>query len=152
MSRAFLILALLASLTPQVRSAEKPVKIYIFAGQSNMEARYPRAFIEEKHPELLADKKIWNVQVGWPSRPIQESPAFGVDRAMVYKIAQETGQEIIDLLVELNKEDGVTVICSTHDYRMLDKSDRIFWIRDGLIEKIQNREDVKISLGTIEGE
>jgi hypothetical protein len=97
MSRAFLILALLASLTPQVRSAEKPVKIYIFAGQSNMEARYPRAFIEEKHPELLADKKIWNVQVGWPSRPIQESPAFGVDRAMVYKIAQETGQEIIVL-------------------------------------------------------
>ena len=64
----------------------------------------------------------------------------------------KTGQEIIDLLVELNAEDGVTVICSTHDYRMLDKSDRIFWIRDGLIERIWNREDVKINLGTIDGE
>ncbi len=63
-----------------------------------------------------------------------------------------TGQEIIDVLCELNKEDGVTVICSTHDYRMLDKSDRIFWIRDGEIEKIQRREDVKISVGTIGGQ
>jgi hypothetical protein len=32
---------------------------------------------------------------------------------------------------------------------MLDKSDRIFWIRDGLIERIQNRGDMKISVGTI---
>jgi len=62
-----------------------------------------------------------------------------------------TGQEIINLLCDLNHSDGVTIICSTHDYRMLDKSDRIFWIRDGLVEKIQNRADVKISLGTIGG-
>ncbi len=64
----------------------------------------------------------------------------------------KTGQEIIDLLVKLNEENGVTIICSTHDYRMLDKSDRIFWIRDGLIEKIWNRDDVNINLGTIDGE
>jgi hypothetical protein len=35
---------------------------------------------------------------------------------------------------------------------MLDKSDRIFWIRDGLVEKVQRRQDVTITTGTIGGE
>lgn len=86
-----------ALLFGSAQSAEKPVKIYIFAGQSNMEARYGKDFLEKNHPELLKDKKIWHVQVGWPSGPIQECPSFGADRAMVYKIAEETGQEIVVL-------------------------------------------------------
>jgi putative ABC transport system ATP-binding protein len=61
----------------------------------------------------------------------------------------DTGQGIIDLLCELNADEGVTVICATHDHRMLDRSDRILWIRDGRIERIQRREDVKISVGRI---
>ena len=64
----------------------------------------------------------------------------------------KTGSDIIRLICELNEEEGVSVICSTHDYRMLDKSDRIFWIRDGTIEKIQRREDIKIEVGAIGGE
>ena len=62
----------------------------------------------------------------------------------------KTGEEIIGVLVDLNQNDGVTIICATHDYRMLDKSDRIFWIRDGQIERIQNRQDMKIKIGKIE--
>jgi putative ABC transport system ATP-binding protein len=46
-----------------------------------------------------------------------------------------TGREIIDLLHELNREKDVTVICSTHDMKMLATSDRVCWIRDGLIER-----------------
>jgi len=97
MNRPFLMLAVMASLITQAQAAEKPVKIYIFAGQSNMESRYPQKFLEENHPELLAEKKIWHVQVGWPSGPIQECPSFGVDRSMIYKIANQTDQEVIVL-------------------------------------------------------
>jgi len=86
------------------------------------------------------------------ARALANEPRILLCDELTANLDLKTGQEIIDLLVELNEEDGVTVICSTHDYRMLDKSDRIFWIRDGRIEKIQNRKDVKISLGTIEGE
>jgi len=57
-----------------------------------------------------------------------------------------TGQDIINLLVELNKVDGVTIICATHDYRMIDRCDRVFWIRDGLIDKIQQRSEITIRL------
>ena len=60
-----------------------------------------------------------------------------------------TGQEILELLQKLNKENGVTVICATHDHRMMNICDRLLWIRDGQIERIANRADVQIEIGGI---
>lgn len=48
----------------------------------------------------------------------------------------QTGAEIIELLKRLNDEEGVTVICSTHDPKMLRSSDRVCWLRDGRIERV----------------
>ncbi len=48
----------------------------------------------------------------------------------------KTGTEIIELLKELNEEQGVTVVCATHDEKMVAPSDRVCWIRDGLLDEI----------------
>jgi putative ABC transport system ATP-binding protein len=64
----------------------------------------------------------------------------------------KTGKEIIDLLREMNKERGVTIISATHDLKMIDVSDRIVWIRDGQIERIEERSDIKLAVGQLEGE
>jgi putative ABC transport system ATP-binding protein len=48
-----------------------------------------------------------------------------------------TGMEIIDLLHGLNKTRGLTLIAATHDLKMIKASDRIVWMRDGKIEKIE---------------
>lgn len=64
----------------------------------------------------------------------------------------KTGREILDILMKLNKERSVTVICATHDHRMLDVSDRMFWIRDGRVERIRRRDEVEIELASIDGE
>jgi putative ABC transport system ATP-binding protein len=48
----------------------------------------------------------------------------------------KTGTEIVSLLRELNQQEGVTVICSTHDPKMLESSERICWIEDGSLVKI----------------
>jgi putative ABC transport system ATP-binding protein len=50
-----------------------------------------------------------------------------------------TGEEIINLLRELNREKGVTVICSTHDDKMLAASDRVCHILDGRLERLDTR-------------
>lgn len=63
-----------------------------------------------------------------------------------------TGKEIITLLKKLNQEKGVTVISATHDLKMIDVSDRVVWIRDGKIERIEERERLEISVGEIGGE
>ena len=61
-----------------------------------------------------------------------------------------TGQEIIEILKALSVDEGVTVITATHDHKMLAESDRVVNIRDGEVERIDNREDIQIEEGTIE--
>jgi putative ABC transport system ATP-binding protein len=64
----------------------------------------------------------------------------------------KTGKEIIDPLRRLNQEKKVTIISATHDLKMLDVSDRIIWIRDGAVDKIEQRSELDIAVGTLEGE
>ena len=59
----------------------------------------------------------------------------------------KTGEEIIALLRQLNREQGVTVISATHDLKMVDVSDRVVWIRDGRIAKIEDRADIDLNIG-----
>ncbi len=62
-----------------------------------------------------------------------------------------TGREIIDLIKKLNVEQKVTVISATHDLKMLDVSDRIVEIRDGMVERIRNRDEIQIEVGAVGG-
>lgn len=63
-----------------------------------------------------------------------------------------TGKEIIELLREMNKERGVTIVSATHDLHMIDISDRVVWVRDGAIEKIEERRDVDVQVGRVDWE
>jgi len=78
-----------------------------------------------------------------PSIILADEPTGNLDLA--------TGREIIELLREMKEERGVTVISATHDLKMLSVSDRVVWIRDGQLERIEKREDLDIDVGTIEG-
>ena len=62
-----------------------------------------------------------------------------------------TGAEIHTILHKLNKEQGVTIICATHDHRLISMADRILWIRDGKVDRIANRSDVTVETGSIGG-
>ena len=61
-----------------------------------------------------------------------------------------TGEEIINILRNLCDDHGVTVITATHDHKMLDKSDRILWIKDGMRDRLERRADVDIRVGKVE--
>ena len=61
-----------------------------------------------------------------------------------------TGEEIINQLSEMSREQGVTVISATHDHKMLSVSDRVVWIADGTIDRVERREELNIEVGRIE--
>lgn len=63
----------------------------------------------------------------------------------------KTGAEIHGILHRLNQERGVTVICVTHDHRLINIADRIMWIRDGMVERLAQRSDVTVETGAIGG-
>ena len=76
-----------------------------------------------------------------PSIVLADEPTGNLD--------EKTGKEIIALLRQLNREHGVTIISATHDHKMVDVSDRIVWIRDGRVDKVENREDIEVNVGTM---
>ena len=83
------------------------------------------------------------------ARALANQPAILLADEPTANLDTRTGQEIIDLLVGLCRDLGVTVICGTHDMKMLDKCDRVVWIRDGLCDRIEERANIDIQVGEL---
>jgi len=84
------------------------------------------------------------------ARALANDPAIILADEPTGNLDLNTGEEIISLLKQLSQERNVTVISATHDIKMLNVSDQVVWIRDGRIDKIENREELSISVGQID--
>jgi putative ABC transport system ATP-binding protein len=83
------------------------------------------------------------------ARALANSPAIILADEPTANLDQKTGEEIIQLLSDLCRKEGVTVITATHDHKMLAASDRIVWIKGGRVDRIENVTDLDISVGSI---
>jgi putative ABC transport system ATP-binding protein len=83
------------------------------------------------------------------ARALANDPAIILADEPTGNLDLTTGEEIISLLKRLSQERGVTVISATHDFKMLNVSDQVVWIRDGRVDKIEDREELSISIGQI---
>jgi putative ABC transport system ATP-binding protein len=84
------------------------------------------------------------------ARALINDPAILLADEPTANLDFKTGGDIIAMLKKLSVDRGVTVITATHDHKMLANSDRILWIRDGQVDRIDNREDIHIEEGGIE--
>ena len=71
------------------------------------------------------------------ARALANDPAIILADEPTGNLDLNTGMEIIDLLNGLNKMRGLTLVAATHDLKMIKASDRIVWMRDGVIEKVE---------------
>lgn len=86
------------------------------------------------------------------ARSLANDPAIVLADEPTGNLDTHTGLEIIALLKQLNEENGVTIITATHDTKMLDVSDRIFYMADGKVEKIETREEIDLHVGRLDGQ
>ncbi|TKB23820.1 ABC transporter ATP-binding protein [Desulfopila sp. IMCC35006] len=84
------------------------------------------------------------------ARALANSPAIILADEPTGNLDLSTGEDIIRLLKELSLQRNVTVISATHDYKMLNVSDQVVWIRDGRVDKIQQRDELDIKTGGLE--
>ncbi len=84
------------------------------------------------------------------ARALANDPAIILADEPTANLDLHTGEEIINLLAGLSKELGVTVVSATHDHKMLAASDRILWIEDGAVDRLERREDLDIRVGKVE--
>jgi putative ABC transport system ATP-binding protein len=84
------------------------------------------------------------------ARALVNDPAIILADEPTANLDFHTGAEIIELLKKLSVVQGVTVVTATHDHKMLANSDRVLWIKDGRVDRIERREDLHIDEGTLE--
>jgi len=146
------------NLIPVMTALENVTLPMVFAGLSSDEARdkgvqlLTRVGLGDRlmhKPFELSGGQQQRVAV---ARAMANDPAIILADEPTGNLDLITGREIIELLRELNEESSVTIISATHDIKMLDVSDRVVRVRDGQIERIEERKDLEISVGTIDGQ
>ena len=50
-----------------------------------------------------------------------------------------TGEEIMKIFQDLNRNEGITIILVTHDPEVAEVAEKVIYLRDGLIERIEGR-------------
>jgi putative ABC transport system ATP-binding protein len=142
---------LIASLTAQ-RNVMLPL---IFSGMSDADAeRRADEVLEtvslgrrlDHRPGQLSGGQQQRVAI---ARALAMSPTIILADEPTANLDLHTGEEIIQLLKRLSRDFHTTVITATHDHKMLDVSDRILWIKDGTIERLEERKNLVIKVGRV---
>jgi len=144
------------NLIPVMTALENVTLPMTFAGMSNDDAikqgmdLLEQVGLEGRHshkPTELSGGQQQRVAV---ARALANSPAIVLADEPTGNLDLKTGEDIIDLLKDLSSTRKVTVISATHDYKMLNVSDQVIWIRDGKVDKIQERSELEIRTGGLE--
>lgn len=80
------------------------------------------------------------------ARALANDPAIILADEPTANLDLATGLDIINLLRKLNEEQGTTIITATHDLKMISISDRIIWVRDGKVDRIEDRADIQVAV------
>jgi len=130
----------------------------IFSGQSPGEARKDAAAVLERvglghrldHlPTQVSGGQQQRIAI---ARALVNEPLIILADEPTGNLDLQTGQEIIDLLAEMKRNLGITIITATHDMKMVSASDTVVWIRGGLIERVAGQEEMNVRVGTIDGQ
>jgi putative ABC transport system ATP-binding protein len=138
------------NLVPVMTALQNVMLPMLFQGASRSEATDRATEILQRvglghrllyRPDELSGGQQQRVAV---ARALANTPDVILADEPTGNLDSKTGMEIIDLLQQLNRNEGVTVVCSTHDPRMITASKRVCWIRDGLLEKITRGDEFRV--------
>jgi putative ABC transport system ATP-binding protein len=143
------------NLIPIMTALQNVTLPMIFAG-------IPKAQREDRAFELLkmvglehrANHKPTELSGGQQQR-VAIARSFANDPAIVLadeptgNLDLKTGLEIINLMIEMNKKKNVTIMCNTHDLKIINASDRIIWIRDGRVDRIETKDEIQVDVGSM---
>jgi putative ABC transport system ATP-binding protein len=68
------------------------------------------------------------------ARALVNTPAIVMADEPTGNLDTKSGDEIMELLLNLNKEQGTTIIVVTHDPEVAELTQRVVCIRDGVVE------------------
>ena len=110
--------------------------------------KYPKNEIDERVEYLLNAMDIWDKRDARPSklsggqqqrvavaRALASRPKFILADEPTANLDSKSTGTLLDLMHQMNEEEGTTIIFSTHDQHVMDRATRLVHLNDGRIEK-----------------
>ena len=73
------------------------------------------------------------------ARAVVHAPALVIADEPTGNLDSENGARVLELMVELNRQSGATILLATHDPQIAAAGSRVLHMRDGTIERIDER-------------
>lgn len=108
-------------------SKEKSMEILKTVGLEDMWNRRPKEISGGQQQRVAIARAL----VKEPSLILADEPTANLD--------SKTGLEILDIMLKLNEEKGVTFVFSTHDSMVMEYAKRLIFLRDGKIVKEEKK-------------
>jgi putative ABC transport system ATP-binding protein len=93
--------------------------------------------LEDRRPNELSGGQKQRVAI---ARALVKEPKLVLADEPSANLDSKTSEEVLEIMVKMNKELGTTFIFSTHDSRVMEYAHRLLEIRDGLISEDRRRE------------
>ncbi|PLX66208.1 MAG: macrolide ABC transporter ATP-binding protein [Denitrovibrio sp.] len=128
------------NLIPVLSAVENVEYVLKLRGIKSKECRErSMAILSEVGLEDMADRRPADLSGGQQqrvavARAIVGEPALILADEPTANLDSETGEDLLKLMLKLNKEKNVTFIFSTHDKMVMDYATRVIYLRDGKIE------------------
>jgi len=89
------------------------------------------AGLEHRRPDEMSGGQQQRVAI---ARAIVTRPAIVLADEPTANVDSHTAEALLDLMQQLNREQGITFLFSTHDQHVMDRANRIIRLHDGKIE------------------
>ncbi len=101
----------------------KALELLKIVGLEGMEKRKPKEISGGQQQRVAIARAL----IKDPELVLADEPTANLD--------SKTGSEILDLMLKLNTEKGITFVFSTHDQMVMEYAKRLVFLRDGKIIK-----------------
>ncbi len=98
--------------------------------------------LEQRRPDEMSGGQQQRVAI---ARAIVTRPAIVLADEPTANVDSETAKSLLNMMANLNKQQGITFLFSTHDQHVMDKARRIIQVHDGRIESDSAKSDSAVS-------
>jgi putative ABC transport system ATP-binding protein len=92
--------------------------------------------MEKRRPKEMSGGQQQRVAI---ARALVKRPALILADEPTANLDSNTGREILEIMVKLNRDEGTTFIFSTHDSMVMEFARRVVYIRDGQIDREERK-------------
>ena len=111
----------------QKKAKDKAIELLKIVGLNGMENRKPKEISGGQQQRVAIARAL----IKEPELILADEPTANLD--------SKTGGEILDIMLKLNQEKGVTFVFSTHDSMVMEYAKRVVFLRDGKIVKEETK-------------